>query len=78
MQVFALPEMQLVFSFTHPSEGPSLMRSRGSCRSSSGGQTSGEALHVQEVALHSFGTSVKSREPAAAFLIVTDLPLQGA
>ena len=59
LQIFTLPAMRLVFSFTHAAEGPSTMRDGGSCRSSSGGSAA-DALHVKEVALHSFGTSVKS------------------
>ena len=68
-QIFTLPAMRLVFRFTHAAEGPSTMREGGSCRSSSSGSAA-DALHVKEVALHSFGTSVKSGGAVLRMLVL--------
>ncbi len=68
MQIFALPEMQLIFSYSNVVEGPLLLTQAGSSPTPLGGEEA--QTHVTEALLESFGPTVVPGQPLTLVITV--------
>ena len=68
MQIFALPEMQLIFSYSNVVEGALLLNQGGSGPSSLGGEEA--QTHITEARLESFGPTVVQGQPLTLVITV--------
>ena len=59
LQLYALPDMQLVFAYQHASDGPTVM-GQGLCSPDPRGLVGGAALQIVEVCIQSFGPTTTS------------------
>lgn len=59
LQLYALPDMQLVFAYQHANDGPTVM-GQGGCSPDPRGLEGGSALQTVEVCMQSFGPTTTS------------------
>lgn len=59
LQLYALPEMDLIFAYQHATDGPAVM-GEGGCSPNPAGLEGGSALQTVEVCMQSFGPSSTS------------------
>ena len=69
VQIFALPDMQLVFSYSNVVEGPLLLTQGGSSPSPLAGEEA--QTHVTEACLESFGATVVPGQPLLLVITVS-------
>ena len=67
VQIFALPEMQLIFSYSNVVEGPLLLTQGGSSPTPLGGEAA--QTHITEACLESFGPTVVPGQPFISSLL---------